>query len=194
MTLRPIATTVTRYQRDKMVANVVRTYEAATVDQFRRGMGWYSDAHNIAREYGDAATGAGVIAALSANKSWSENVRLARIALSAREITSGHVGNALWKANAIMAGTPAEMVLPMTKKTGHFYRCILDPSDAEAVCIDRHAHDIAVGVRYGDADRGLSTQSRYDLFADVYRRAAKRVGMLPQIVQAISWTVQVESK
>lgn len=194
MTLRPIPTVPSDYFRRKMVANVVRTYESATIDQFRRGMDWYSDAHNIAREYGDAATGAGVIAALSANKSWSENVRLARIALSAREITSGHVSNALGKANAILGGTPAESVLPMDKKTGHFYRCILDPTDADAVCIDRHAHDIAVGARYGDADRGLSTQSRYDLFAGVYRSAGKRVGMLPQIVQAVAWTVQVESK
>lgn len=185
---------ITDYARRKMITNVIRTWESATADQMATGRAWYPSAHALAVEIApDPATGAGVIASLSANKSWSENVKLARIAFATGTPVK-HVADALRKASRIMDGVPPEMLLPMTKKTGHFYRCILDPMDAEAVCIDRHAHDIAVGERYGERDRGLSSQGRYDTFADVYRAAARRLGELPQVVQAVTWTVQVESK
>lgn len=93
-----------------------------------------------------------------------------------------------------MAGEDPELVLPMDSKTGHFYRCILDPTDAEAICIDRHAHDIAVGERYGNRDRGLSSKARYALLADVYKRAAKRINVIPQELQAVTWVVWIERK
>jgi hypothetical protein len=141
---------------------------------------------------GDTRMGAGVIAALSANKSWSENTKIATRALGSGKAT-GHVKDALLKATRIMNGADPVDVLPMAAKTGNFYRCIIDPTDAHAVCVDRHAHDVAVGRAYGNTERGLSTQRRYDVIADAYRAAAVRVGILPQELQAITWTVQVES-
>jgi hypothetical protein len=77
----------------------------------------------------------------------------------------------------------------MDRKTGHFYRCILDPMDADAVCIDRHAHDIAVGEEYGARDRGLGAKGRYALIAHCYREAALRLGELPSVLQAVTWVV-----
>ncbi|SFI80808.1 hypothetical protein SAMN05216275_10543 [Streptosporangium canum] len=181
--------------REGYVRNILKVWDSATTDQMARGMNWYRTANQLAEMIsdGNVNAGAGVIAALSANKSWGENVKLATRAFANGEPT-GHVGDAIRKAARIMSGESPELVLPMDSKTGHFYRCIADPTDADAICIDRHAHDVAVGERYGSADRGLGSKNRYALLAHVYREAAQRLGMLPQVVQAVTWVVWIESK
>ncbi|MFD8117075.1 DUF7178 family protein [Streptomyces microflavus] len=185
--------TLTPEEREQFVVNIITEWNNATPDQVQRGRSWYLTAHQLADmiSEGHVQAGAGVIAALSANKSWPENEKLARRAFDVGE-ASGHVGDALAKAAKIMAGMDPAEVLPMSAKTGNFYRCILDPEDAEAVCIDRHAHDIAVGETYGNRDRGLSAKSRYALVAHAYREAAMRLGELPSTVQAVTWVVRVE--
>lgn len=190
-----ISTKVDSETRERYVQNIIRTLDAANADQYRRGMEWYRTAHQLAdmMAEGNTVAGAGVLAALSANKSWTENTRLAAQAFLTGK-PSGHVGDAITKAARIMAGEDPTTVLPMASKTGQFFRCILDPTDPDAVVIDRHAHDIAVGERYGNRDRGLSSKGRYALLAHCYREAAMRVNLLPQEVQAITWVVQVESK
>ena len=180
--------------RRRYVANILATYGRATEDQILRGKAWYPDARDIAERIGkgDVRMGAGVIAALSANKSWPENVKIATRALGSGKAT-GHVKDAITKATRIMNGADPADVLPMAAKTGNFYRCILDPSDPDAVCVDRHAHDVAVGRTFGSADRGLSTKGRYDALAECYRTAARRLGILPSELQAVTWVVQIES-
>jgi hypothetical protein len=185
----PSPTTLRRY-RD----NILATYERATEEQKAKGKQWYPVAHDLATMLadGDTRKGAGVIAALSANKSWSENTKIATRALGSGKAT-GHVRDALTKATRILNGADPADVLPMGAKTGNFYRCILDPADPEPVCVDRHAHDVAVGKAFGNDDRGLSSKGRYAALAGAYRSAAGRLGILPSELQAITWVVQVES-
>ncbi|MFF5973715.1 hypothetical protein ACFY7C_19520 [Streptomyces sp. NPDC012769] len=179
--------------RRRYVRNIVKTYRQATEDQVVRGKAWYRTAHQLAdmMSGGDVRAGAGVIAALSANKAWDMNRRLAQDAFAGR--LHGHVGDALTKAAKIMAGADPAEVLPMDIKTGNFYRCILDPEDPEAVCIDRHAHDVALGTPKGNADRGLSSKGRYAALSLAYRNAAAILGVLPSQVQAVTWVVWTES-
>jgi hypothetical protein len=171
--------------------NILDAYALANSDAMLQGQVWYQMAHTLALELadGDIKVGAGVIAALSANKGWWQNQLLATDALAG--FVHGHVGDALDKVRAIIAGQEPETVLPMRMKTGHFYRCIANPRDPWAVVIDRHAHDIAVGEIYGDADRGLSAIGRYEALADAYRQAASYLGELPMIVQATVWVAHV---
>ncbi|MFD8670499.1 hypothetical protein ACFV1U_34610, partial [Streptomyces microflavus] len=166
---------------------------AATTGQQRRGRAWYLTAHELAATIaaGDVTKGAGVLAALSANKPWSENIKIATRAFE-EGIATRPVRDALTKANRIMAGTDPSEVLPMHLKTGHFYRCIADPHDAAPVVIDRHAHDIAVAEVYGSRDRGLCTPTRYNVLADCYRAAAQEIGEIPSIVQAVTWVAHIE--
>jgi hypothetical protein len=180
--------------RERYVRNITSVWHAATADQEHRGRTWYRTAHDLAALItgGDVRTGAGVIAALSANKPWSENCRLAREACSASGLTSGHFRDALDKAARILAGADPESVLPMERKTGQFFRCIADPDDPDAVVVDRHAHDIAVGETYGSCHRGLSATRRYALLAQCYREAARRLGELPSVVQAVTWVVHTD--
>lgn len=173
--------------------NVIATYNRATPAQLERGRNWYPVARDLALIVGsgNARVGAGVIAALSANKSWSENVRLAKDAGNGN--VHGHVGDALRKVTAILGGEDPADVLPMSSKTGHFFRCIEDPSDPDPVVIDRHAHDIAVGEIYGQRERGLGAKGRYAALAHAYREAAVRLGAIPSVVQAVTWCVQIDA-
>lgn len=191
--LKPIPTATIDSEFEAYVQRIIAAWHAAPIGGRSRGRSWYQTAHQLAEMIsdGDARQGAGVIAALSANTGWQRNCQLATQAL-ATGTARGHFGDALRKAQAIIDGQDPETVLPMDSKTGHFFRCIADPSDADAVVIDRHAHDIAAGVVYGSADRGLSNKTRYALLAHAYREAARRLGELPSTVQAVTWVAHVE--
>lgn len=182
------------WTRESYVQNIISVFESATPEQLSAGRTWYPTAHQIADMMtdGDVKVGAGLLAALSPQTSWAYNVELACDAYDTGRPTR-HVSDALSKAAKILAGLDPSDVLPMDKKTGHFYRCIVDPTDADAVCIDRHAHDIAVGQPFGSEDRGLSAKGRYALIAHCYREAAQRLGELPQVVQAVTWVAWRES-
>lgn len=176
------------------VRNIRSVYELATLDQYRDGLDWYDRARETARLLadGNVRMGAGVLAALSPQTSWWLNVELAADAFEAG-VATRHLGDACRKANRILRGEDPVDVLPMERKTGHFYRCIVDPSDPDPVCVDRHAYDVAVGIPLGDWNRGLSAHGRYRLVADAYRAAGDRVAMTPSAVQAVCWVAWRDS-
>jgi hypothetical protein len=192
-----IATKVDLDTFERYVSNIILRYGQANTEQKIAGERWYTTANQLAYMIsgGDVVKGAGVLAALSANKSWTENVKLARRAF-ANGSPSGHTRVQLEKARKIMEGefdsSPLD-VLGNGEKTRNFFECIVDPKHPSAVCIDRHAHDVAVGEIYGNDDRGLSAKGRYELLARAYREAARRLGTNPATVQAVTWVVQVEN-
>jgi hypothetical protein len=179
--------------RRRYIRNIIAVYEQATDDQKTQGFNWYPTAHQLASflSEGDVQRGAGVIAALSANKAWDTNQKLAGDAFGGD--VHGHTRDNLEKVAKIMAGVDPTEVLPMGMKTGNFYRNILDPEDTEAVTIDRHAHDVAVGRPYGDEERGLGAKGRYAVLSLAYRNAAAKLGILPSELQAVVWVVWTES-
>lgn len=187
-----IATKADTETFERYVTNIITRYGQASLEQKIAGERWYVTANQLANMIadGDVVTGAGVIAALSANKSWTENVKLSRRAF-ATGTASGHVGVQLRKAQSIMEGSAPLSVLG-GQKTVNFFLCIVDPQHESAVCIDRHAHDVAVGETYGNADRGLSAKGRYETLANAYREAARRLNTNPATVQAVTWVVQVD--
>lgn len=176
------------------VRNITSVFMTASEAQYEAGRTWYRTAHETASLIadGDVRTGAGVLAALSPQTSWWLNVELACDAFDAG-VARRHTADSCSKANRILAGEDPASVLSMRRKTGHFYRCIVDPSDADAVCVDRHAYDICVGIPLGDWGRGLSAYGRYALVADAYRRAAAALGELPSTVQAVTWVAWRDS-
>lgn len=173
---------------ESYVQNILTVWQRASAQQEADGRRWYHVANGVAAMIADGNTraGAGVLAALSPQKAWSYNVQLAADAFTNGE-ARGHVRDALGKAERIMLGANPLDVLPADSKTWNFYRAIIDPDDAEAVVIDRHAHDVAVGERFGNRDRGLSAKRRYATLALAYRVAAQRLGELPSVVQAVTW-------
>lgn len=185
--LRPDEASLASYR-----ANIRAAWESATRAQRVAGEQWYPAAHDLAADLGagDVRMGAGLLAALSANKRWPDTVKLALDASDGH--VHGHTGANLAKVHAILAGADPARVLPMGSKTGQFYLNILDPSDPFPVTVDRHAHDIAAGHVFGEGERGLSTAARYTMIAGQYRQVAAEYGVPACRVQARTWVVQVD--
>jgi hypothetical protein len=183
------------------IDNILAVYRAARPEQIAAGLQWYADAHTFALAIsgGDIVTGAGVIAALSPQMSWSQNMVCASRTF-VEGFASGNTGANNEKANRILRGESPDEVLGWNNpkaKSGHkvrnFYRNIVNPTGPECT-IDRHAHDIAVGEVTDGKTRGqLGRVGVYDLFADTYREAAKLAGIPVAALQAITWVVWREA-
>jgi hypothetical protein len=185
-------------EREELVGNIISVYRQATPRQRERGKAWYPNANDIARIIGaDVRVGAGMLAVLSAQRQWLETIKLAQqaaqvvdVKLDGKQLKT--MRDQEEKVKRIMAGEDPLEVLPQGLKTWNFYLCIVDPNHPSAVVVDRHAHDIARGRIFGDRPRGLSARTRYDLIADAYREAARRLKVKPLVVQAVTWVVWTE--
>ncbi len=172
-------------------------------DEWHRDQGllWYQRANATACDYAnkfDATVeqACGVIAALSPGRNWDMNLLDAETFMvewkhGARGRNLPRVGSYgqrnLTKAARIMAGKPPLDVLGGLKVRA-FYACMINPANAEDVCIDRHAKSAAYGKRLGD--RGsIVRKSEYGQLAEQYRRLAGKVGVLPHQAQAVCWVV-----
>lgn len=183
------------------VDNILPVYRAARPEHIAAGLAWYADARTFALSIanGDLLKGAGVIAALSPQTSWTQNMTLASRAF-VDGFASGQTGANVTKANRVLNGEDEHEVLGFWgnrrsgNKVRNFFRNIVDPTGPE-VTIDRHAFDIAVGEETDNVTRRqLDRKGQYDAFADVYRQAAKHVGIAPAQLQAITWIVWREAK
>lgn len=194
-----------------LVQGVSNTYKEAPLSVRAAGKLWYPRAQAIAEEVGslarrknpglvdhdmsDLTRGAGIISALSPQNRWEKNVQHAKdfARTGKAPLTGDHVA----KARAILEGVhPDEVMDPArtggsSHKTFNFFHNIEDPDDPNYVTIDRHAHDLAVGRRFGDDEanpRGLSAAGRYNHFKNAYIAAATHLGVEhPSSVQAATW-------
>lgn len=181
------------YAANPNSARIVDVWRQATVAELVAGLDWYKDANALAVELAPANpnAAAGVIAALSPMMDWEQNKVVAR-----RAYADGKASGALFsnckKADRILAGERPEDVLGGNKVRA-FYSIIADPSST-AVCVDRHAFDIAVGrVTNNESRQALSRKGVYESFANAYVRAARVIvretGMdvTAAQVQAVTW-------
>ena len=160
--------------------NIMSVYRRALSSDVEAGMSWYARAHDIAREAADVSIGAGILSALSPRMPWKRNVILARQGFVS-PLDGGALTGSLVKANRILAGEHPLAVLGGLK-TRAFYQNILAPSDDVTVTVDTHAIKIA-GLNRDSVGKGM-----YNDIADGYREVAAYVGILPQQIQAITWT------
>lgn len=187
------------------VSNVLAVYNGASAYALRSGLSWYLDAHNFARTAGGGrdkhiARNAGIVAALSPMNEWENNKRKAALLISKRgKIEFNGKANGIGlsanvnKAIAIYNGADPLDVLGGDKVRA-FYSTILDPTGDVTPVIDRHAFDIAVGERTDDKRRGaLGRKGVYSEFAEVYREAARIVGIGSPQMQAITWVAWREA-
>lgn len=177
------------------VKRIIETYQRADSKMLEGGHTWYEKANSIATKLGKGNTekGAGIIAALSPQTGWGRNLLLATSMVKTG--TAKHTGDSVTKAQRILAGEHPLDVLGGQKVT-NFYKNIANPSDPEPVTIDRHAHDIPMGIAFRgnkkskqpSPDLGLDTKGRYEHFQDSYRTAAGELGIeIPHKVQATTW-------
>lgn len=177
--------------------NLLATYEQATEQDRIDGRSWYV----VANEYGRKLSvlhnltvrqGIGIIAALSPQTSWEENIRIAH-ALCDNPQSSHHTADATSKALRILNGADPETVLG-GRKVRSFYANMLYPTTAGHVTIDRHAAAILAGLTTPEWNRvhekKLERAHFYRYATGIYRSAARALGLLPHELQAITWIVQ----
>jgi len=168
------------------VANIIAVFQSADHSAHVAGTRWYRVArdhaasmathHNVSLE-----TAAAVIAHTSAGTSWSVNLRAANDVLG-----YGDTPEPIYRANVIRALTAVVSDTPIATlkglKTRNFALNIL--GNENAVTIDRWALRVATGEYDQNA---LKRVGAYDAMARCYRIAAKRCGVSPSTMQAITW-------
>lgn len=182
--------------------NILRAFDELDLADVSAGIEWYSEAYAIAVAYGEthgvsAAQAAGVIAALSPQQGWDQNVRSAGRVLADPSIRV-HTESNMSKCRRILAAASQDDILAVLNadKTQNFFLGIVS-CGAEGVCIDRHAIDIALGVRHTEASRPAIGKRLYAAAAQAYRDAAAELdarGCLisPAELQAVTWAAHVK--
>jgi hypothetical protein len=188
--------------------NVLRVYRSGTPSQVGHGRGWFPRAHDLAVELDPVhpERAAAVLAVLSPQLSWPRNVLLARTAyaLAGTHASLDDIAGALTgcykvnarKAAAILVGADPDKVVSGPKVRA-FWLSIADPDNPQAVVIDRHAFDIAVGHRTDDdtRQRHLRTNAGRARVIACYLQGARILSrqlarhVTPTEVQAVTWTV-----
>lgn len=176
------------------VDNILSTFDRATAAEIDAGKSWYLAANALAWEIDPMRpyNGAGVIAALSPRLRWDKNEAYARLAYSLKGYAITEVANYIptlnnsrIKALRMVNGEHVSDVLGKGLKTNAFWDNILNPYTSEAVTVDKHAFDIANGVRTGYST--VITDKAYREVESLYREAAHIVGIAPLHMQAICW-------
>jgi hypothetical protein len=176
--------------------NILRVLHQATAEEVLAGLTWYRDSldHVVALVRDSYKRGelarmprrraiAGMIAALSPQKTWTINVRLVLQVLRTRD--GGQYKFQVKKAVAIADGADPLAVLKGPKERA-FFECLFDPDHTQAVTVDGHAFSVWMGVRIYVTRVRLSRRL-YRIAAGDYQRAAKQVGLRPNQLQAITW-------
>ena len=192
----------TLIDHEKMIHNITAIYRDADETQHAEGLLWYSDAqkaaHDIALKHDvPVYLAVAVIAALSPNNKWARNVVNADALIGAFirgdgvdsvKVSTYHKMKA--KAWDILAARPdyegAKTMLKGQKITSFF----MDIMGEFNVTIDGHARNIAYGERVGLTDDRTNIGVReYRALQAAYEEAARRVGLMPYQLQAITWRV-----
>ena len=193
---------VTLIDHERMIHNIVSVYRDADETQHAEGLLWYSDAqkaaHNIAVKYDIAVyIVVAVIAALSPNNKWTRNIVNADALIGAfirgdglLSVKVSTYNKMKQKAWDILAARPdydgAKAMLKGQKITSFF----MDIMGEFNVTIDGHARNIAYGERVGLTDDRTNIGVReYRALQAAYEEAARRVGLMPYQLQAITWRV-----
>jgi hypothetical protein len=175
------------------VANILGVYARATTSQRADGANWYREVGGqtvalAVRNDVSFETAAVVVAHLSAGTDWSINLTAASDVLAGRTMDSAPYlrwWDSVKRALAAIDASDPWSTFGSPAKTFSFAHNILGHSDY--VTIDRWALRIATG------DYTLSTLSSrkgaYEAMARCYRLAAKRAGISPSAMQAITWVV-----
>jgi hypothetical protein len=173
--------------------NIIDFFHGIDLADVSASVDWYHNARTFAEGLADEHSlpverVSGVIAAFSPVNDWDKNRRDAE-----RFLATGvnvHTAVFMGKARAILAGAD---ILPTLGglKIQNFHTCIVS-AGAEGVCIDRHAIDIAKGLRQSEAQRGKLTPRQYAEAVYAYTEAAMRLSaegciLTPAEVQAVTW-------
>jgi len=184
------------------VRNILKVYRRATPEDIANGLEWYDRAKRYASIISNLSgvnlnTVVGVMAALSPNNRWERNVkdteRMVWAWVKGEDLSDFKVScyNTMkQKAWSILEDDLTDDDDILTRLNGQkirsFYSNIRGLTE---VTIDGHAYNIALGIRQGlTSDKTNMGKKLYREMQEAYVKAAKRVGVKPHELQAITWT------
>lgn len=184
------------------VRNILKVYRRATTSDMLNGIEWYARANREADSIASQTqlhvnTVIGVMAALSPNNRWDRNK------VDAQTMCNAYVSGAgvdtflvscynsmKLKAWSILQDSLTDHAEILTRLNGQKIRSFYSNiAGLDEVTIDGHALNIAIGKRQGltSNDTNIGVRAYRELQA-AYVRAAKRVGVQPHVLQAVTWT------
>lgn len=156
--------------------------------RYEQGKTWYQYVNGIATAVGNGDTllGAAIIAALSPQISFKENIRLAFEVMDGRR--TGHYSYLIKKAaQLIELASNGQLTEETAKETlrgpkiSAFFENIYRPETSEAVTIDVWM------LRFLEPTFKHMTPKRYKAIETEFQKAAKVLGLKPHELQAICW-------
>ena len=184
------------------VRNILKVYRRATSEDVANGLEWYDRAKRYASIISNLSgvnlnTVVGVMAALSPNNRWERNVkdteRMVWAWVKGEDLTDFKVScyNTMKvKAWSILEDDLTDDDAILTRLNGQKIRSFYSNiRGLDEVTIDGHAYNIALGIRQGlTSDKTNMGKKLYRDMQSAYVQAAKRVGVKPHELQAITWT------
>lgn len=178
-----------------MVRNIRAILARATAEEVSTGVGWYPTARHgcdvwSAKYHVDARTIASVIAALSPQCEWMQNLRAALNLVSGEYVPftgpSRPLGANVAKARAILRD--GALLPDAYFKEGYKVRSFARnlQGDYSAVTVDTHAAQIALGDPIAKI-RSLEHAKPYAAVGRAYLHAASLESIEPAEIQAITW-------
>lgn len=166
---------------------ILRSFDRATASDLEAGARWYDEAGDLVSSLAAAHSlprenVAAVISALSPRTTWARNIAAATALITSGPTAArktGAIGSNIDRATRAKRNGPDALNGP---KTQRFAANIL--GDREAVTVDVWAARVA-----GVTERELTRVGVYDALEHAYRLAARRRGVDPATMQAVTWIV-----
>lgn len=173
---------------EQVTKRISRTFGKATEADILAGKVWYDEARAIVRQlsavsvYTDDQVAA-AMSQLSPKLRWKQNVDSIKMLVIDGELPAYVMtGPANRARKALVAADPFSTFGAKAKKTQSFARNII--GDDNAVTVDVWAARVA-----GISEDQLKLVGVYEAVAHCYRLAAKRAGVSPAQMQAVTWIV-----
>jgi hypothetical protein len=173
---------------EQVTKRILRTYAKASADDILAGKVWYCEAQDICDDLSALSDYtvdqvAAAMAQLSPRLRWSQNVDSIIMLVNKGSLPAYVMSGPANRARkALAAAEPFDTFGKKALKTRSFARNIT--GDVHAVTVDVWAARVA-----GVDEAQLSLVGVYEAIAHCYRLAAKRAGIDPQQMQAITWIV-----
>lgn len=176
-----------------MVQNILSVWDQASESDMSE-LHWYARSAQLVTEMSglDRLRACGITAALSPQNSWEQNVKDVVNLVENGQTTQ--TGLCQERAEAIQNGHSPWTVLG-GRKVRNFFANLYDPTHAGYVTVDRHAVRIALLGASERINRNDSSEQKslervgvYQLVASAYRSAARELDILPNQLQAVTWT------
>jgi hypothetical protein len=178
------------YDESFVLKNIETIYNKCTSDDINNGRTWYENAKSfsiyLSKKYNvTEIQSAGIIAALSPQKSWINNMKITEHFIESNGKASVHTGTQLSKASYILKNSLiTEEVYHILggMKTKNFFYNIYNPDNNKAVTIDRHH----LNVCYAEDIKGC-TDKQYEFLKENTIIFANQINMIPSMLQATLW-------